>query len=193
MFYPITIDKLDEIEPLYPESKKILHVGSEINRKDFITLLKAFYLVKKEVKNLKLIRIGRPNYMKFIKSLRLEKDIIYLSDISNVRLREIYNLSDIFVYPSLYEGWGAPGLEAASCGTPVICSDIPIFREVYQDFPQYFPPRNYKVLAEKIIKNIENESLKQKMRKKGLIVVNEYSWKRSAEKYFNLAKYVIEN
>jgi len=193
MFKPLHENKLSKIEPLYPEFNKILHVGSEVFRKDFLTLLKAFYLIKKRNKNIKLIRVGQPAYKKAIQGLGLDKDIIYLNAISNKRLREVYNLCDIFVYPSLYEGWGAPGLEAASCGTPVICSDIPIFREVYKDFPHYFPPKDYKTLANIIIENINNEGLKLEMRRKGFEVLKRYSWKKSAESYLKLAKFVLEN
>ncbi|MFX1256864.1 MAG: glycosyltransferase family 4 protein [Promethearchaeota archaeon] len=193
MFKPIPQNKLSTLKPLYPSYKKILHVGSEVNRKNFLTLLKALYLTKKKAKKLKLIRIGQPRYINLIKLLRLEKDIIYLKNINNKRLREIYNLCDFFVYPSLYEGWGAPGLEAASCGTPVICSDIPIFREIYQDFPLYFPSKNYKILAKIILENLNNEDIKQEMIKKGIKIANSYSWKRSAEKYLKYAKLIIEN
>lgn len=193
MFFPIISSEFDNIEPLYPEHKKILHVGSEVNRKNFLTLLKAFYLVKKKDRNFKLIRIGKPAYKGFIKTLGLQKDVIYLNNISNERLREIYNLVDFFVYPSTYEGWGAPGLEAASCGTPVLCSDITVFREVYRDFPIYFPPQNFKQLARIILENINNEVLKLEMGRKGIQVASNYSWEKSARTYLKFAKFVIES
>jgi len=191
MFYPMQKNDISEIP--HPNYKKILHVGSEEYRKDFPTLLKALYLLKKKIKNIKLIRVGSPNYQTLIKYLGLEKDVVYYSDISNNRLREIYNLSDIFIFPSLYEGWGAPGLEAASCGTPVICSDIPIFKEVYNNFPLYFPPRNYKILSSHILNLLKDENLKNDMSKKGLDIVKKYSWKESSEKYLKLTKYLIDN
>jgi glycosyltransferase involved in cell wall biosynthesis len=192
MFYRMAENDIDNIPPLFPEFTKILHVGNEEYRKNFITLLKALYLLKKKIKNIKLIRIGPCSHQRILKLLNLEKDIIYLNNISNDRLREIYNLSDLFVYPSNYEGWGAPGLEAAACETPVVCSDIPIFREVYHDYPYYFPPNNYKVLTDAIYQCLMDESLRNEMKKKGLNVVKTYSWKKSAEKYLKLAKYVLE-
>jgi glycosyltransferase involved in cell wall biosynthesis len=193
MFQPIPKDEIDIIEPFYPEFKKILHVGTESERKDFLTLLKAFYLIRKEIKNIKLIRVGQPTYSHIIKVLGLEKDIIYLKEISNERLKDLYNLCDFFVFPSLYEGWGAPGLEAASCGTPVICSDIPIFREVYRDFPLYFPPKDFKTLANIILNDMGNENLKLELSKKGIELSKLYSWEKSSMKYLKLAKNIIEN
>ena len=193
IFFPIPQEKRTEIEPFYPNDKKILFVGTEEYRKDVFTLFKAFYLIKKQVKNIKLIRVGSPMYPDIIKNLGLEKDIIYIKNINNERLNEIYNLCDIFVFPSIYEGFGLPGLEAASSGIPVICSDIQIFREIYQDFPIYFPPRDYKSLAIKILESIYDEPLLQEMIKKGFRVASLYSWENSANKYINLLKNIVNN
>jgi len=191
IFKPINKAKLESLTPFYPESKKILHVGTEVDRKNFLTLLKALYLLKRKQPNVKLIRIGKPSYMNVIKQFGLEKDVHYFSDISNEKLNEIYNLCDLFVYPSTYEGWGAPGLEAASAGTPVICSNIPIFKEVFQNFPIFFPANDYKKLAETIIETLKDESNMKKMREKGLDTVKQYSWKESSLKYLKLVQKVI--
>ena len=163
IFKPIKDTDPKSIEPLYPESKKILHVGTEVDRKNVSTLLKAFYLVKKKDPNIKLIRIGRPSFKDTIQRLGLNKDVHYITNISNERLNEIYNLCDILVFPSTYEGWGAPGLEAASAGTPVICSDIPIFREVFQDFPKFFPATNFQKLAALILENPSESFLNKEL------------------------------
>jgi glycosyltransferase involved in cell wall biosynthesis len=193
IFYPIPQDKVSSINSLYPNYKKILHVGTEVNRKDISTLFKSFYLIKKKFKNIKLIRVGPKSYPTFIKSLGLEKDIIYFSNIDNKKLREIYNLCDLFIFPSIYEGFGFPGLEAAACGTPVICSDIPIFKELYRDFPLYFPVQDFKILSNLILNSIDNENLKKEMSIKGLKIANRYQWKKSAEKYIQFTKRIIEN
>jgi len=193
MFKPIPEDKLNNIEPLFPNNKKILHVGTEVARKDVLTLFKAFYLIKKKYKNIKLIRVGPRNKSPILKSLNLENDVIYINDVDGKRLREIYNLCDLLIFPSLYEGFGFPGLEAAACGTPVICSDIPVFKELYRDFPLYFPPKDYKKLAEIIIENINNKEKREDMRKKGINIVKKYSWENSAKKYFKLIKFIIDN
>ena len=192
IFRPIKNSDLESIEPLYPESKKILHVGTEVDRKNFLTLLKAFYLVKKKEPNIKLIRIGTPSYKNNIQKLGLEKDVHYLTNISNEKLNEIYNLCDLFVFPSIYEGWGAPGLEAASAGTPVICSDIPIFREVFQDFPKFFPANDFQKLAGLISEIINDESQKASMSKRGIEVTKQYSWEKSSISYLELAKRVLD-
>ena len=192
MFFKISEEKRGDLIPLLPNFYKILHVGTEVMRKDFLTLLKAFYLVKKRLKKVKLIRIGSPLYMDYIRKLGLENDITYLKNLSNDKLREIYNQCDIFVFPSLYEGWGAPGLEAAACGTPIICSDIPIFKEVYANAPIYFPIKNYQALSNKILELITDDPEKELMSKRGIEVSKKYSWVESSKQYFKLAKNVLE-
>ena len=193
MFSPLAKEELSISKPLFPNQKKILHVGTEEYRKNFITLLKAFSIIRKKYQSIKLIRIGKPSYTYLIKKLGLEKDIIYINNINNERLREIYNLCDFLIFPSLYEGFGFPGLEAAACGTPVICSDISIFREIYQDFPLYFPPKDYKSLAQIILENIDNDEIKLEMRKKGNKVAKLHSWEKSAIRYFKLINFILEN
>ena len=192
IFKPIKNMDLQTVEPLYPESKKILHVGTEVDRKNILTLLKALYLVKNKDPNIKLIRIGTPSFKNTIQQLGLEKNVHYITNISNERLNEIYNLCDVFVFPSTYEGWGAPGLEAASAGTPVICSDIPIFREVFQDFPRFFPAKDFQKLANLISEIINDESQKSSMSKRGIEVTKQYSWKKSSTSYLELAKRVLD-
>jgi len=193
IFKPIPQKELIEIPPLFPNHKKILHVGTEFERKDILTLFKAFYRLKKKYDKIKLIRVGPSRYPSIIKSLGLEKDIIYFNYVNNKKLREIYNLSDLLIFPSLYEGFGFPGLEAAACGLPVICSDIPIFREIYKDFPLYFPPQDYRTLGDLIIDNINDEEVKKDMSSKGLKVAKTYSWKKSAKKYLKLVNFIIAN
>ena len=193
IFKPIPQNKITDLTPLYPEYRKLLHVGTEIGRKDFLTLLKALYILKKKEKKIKLIRVGTPSYPNLIKNLGLENEVIYLTNISDKRLIEIYNLCDFFVFPSLYEGFGLPGLEAAACGIPVICSDIPVFREIYQNFPLYFPPKDYKTLANLILEGINDDSLKNQIIKNGIELTKKYSWKKSSDKYYRLAKYIVEN
>ncbi len=192
VFYPLNKTETQKKKELYPGKKILLHVGSEEYRKDIPTLFKALYLVKKEIKNILLIRVGTPKHLSIIKNLNLEKNVKYFEKVANTQLREIYCLSDLFIFPSLYEGWGFPGLEAAACGTPVIASDIPVFKEVYQDFPLYFKSGNYKELAEKIIKTLNNDSLKEKMYEKGLSISMRYDWNEASEKYYKLIK-VIQN
>ncbi|MBY9006747.1 MAG: glycosyltransferase family 4 protein [Candidatus Lokiarchaeota archaeon] len=191
IFYPIKEYEKINISPLFPNHKKILHVGTEVARKNIPTLLRAFYYVKKEIKNVKLIRIGRPKYQSMVRDLKLENDIVYISDINNPRLREIYNLADILVFPSFYEGWGFPGLEAASCGLPVICSDIPTFKEIYKDFPLFYPPKDFKKLSKLIINTINNDDRKKSMTKKGLKIAKSYTWEKSAREYLKLISSII--
>ena len=192
IFFPLSQQQKNELDPFYPDYKKILFVGTEIGRKNFLTLLKALYIAKKKEPKIKLIRVGAPLYSQTIKSLNLENDVVYLNNIGNKKLREIYNLCDLFVFPSFYEGFGLPGLEAASCGIPIICSDISVFKEIYKDVPVYFSPNNYKLLAKIIVETINNNNLKKEMINRGIEIAKKYTWEKSAEKYYKILNSLLE-
>ncbi len=171
-FYPVNIN--DNIREL-----NILHVGTESGRKDFLTLLYAFKEVKKYITNSVLVRVGKPEYMNEIKKLGLKNDIIYYSKITDHRLNMLYNFADVFVFPSTYEGYGLPIMESLSCGTPVICSDIPVFREIYKDNVRYFPVGNYLSLTTKIL----GLRKKSKLIEKGLKLAENNTWEKYAKQY----------
>jgi len=193
MFRPLYNNQITHFTELDDNSKKILYVGNETNRKNFQTLIKGFFLAKRQIPNLKFIRVGQPTeyHLKLIKTMNLIEDFVYLNNVSNIELAELYNLSDLYVTASVYEGFGLPVLEAASCGTPVICSGIPTFRELYKDFPLYFPPYDYKKLSDLIITTINNEDLKKKLSKEGIRISKKYNWEKSAEKYYNVLKSLL--
>jgi glycosyltransferase involved in cell wall biosynthesis len=167
---------------------KILHVGTEGGRKDFLTLLYAFQEVKKYDKDAVLIRVGKPEYINKIKELGLENDIKYISNISDNDLNLLYNFVDLFVFPSIYEGYGLSIMESLSCGTPVICSDIPVFREIYGDSVTYFPVKDHLSLAVKILASGLNKKSKDIIIEKGLKLAEENKWKGCANQYLNYIK-----
>ncbi|KKM22055.1 hypothetical protein LCGC14_1629190 [marine sediment metagenome] len=166
---------------------KILHVGTEIGRKDFLTLLYALYEVKKH-KDVILYRVGNPEYLDEIKKLDLEFNIIYISEISDVDLNMLYNAVDLFVFPSNYEGYGLPIMEALSCGTPVICSDIPVFKEIYGDCVRYFPVGNSFSLSTEILAFSSNRNTQRILIDKGLKLAKENTWEKVANQYYNYIK-----
>jgi glycosyltransferase involved in cell wall biosynthesis len=91
-------------------------------------------------------------------------------------------MAECLVFPSLSEGFGLPGLEALSVGCSVVCSSIPVFREIYGDAAVYFDPKNPKDLSKKIELIVGNTKLKGDLRKKGFDRVNKYSWEDLAKK-----------
>lgn len=169
-----------------PDIFKLLHVGTEDGRKEFLTLLYALKEVKKYTKDILLFRVGKPEYMNAIKKMGLESNIRYISEIPDNDLNILYNAVDLFICPSSYEGYGLPIMEALSCGTPVICSDIPVFRELYKDCVTYFPVNDYISLTDKILGFWNNIDFS--IYYKSIKLAKENTWKKYAEQYFNYIK-----
>ena len=178
----------DDMLEIFPNVTKILHVGTESGRKEFLTLLYAFKEYKKYDKTALLIRVGKPEYMNEIIKLGLENDIIYFENIKNYMLNVLYNVADLFVFPSSYEGFGLPIMEAISTGTPVVCSNIPVFWEIYGDNVTYFDLNNPMSLEVNIRLMLQRDEIRYNMIKKGIEFSKKFSWKKYADQYLEYIK-----
>ena len=148
----------------------LLHIGSFEKRKDLITLVKAFRLV--DDPNLKLVLAGAQiingnsevlyEIKKFIVQNKLEDKVILSGYVSKEEASILYKNARIYVFPSLDEGFGIPVLEAMSFSIPVICSDIDVFKEIGDDYVEYFKVGNSISLSKKITSILKSENLKQK-------------------------------
>ncbi|MGB2661789.1 MAG: glycosyltransferase, partial [Candidatus Omnitrophota bacterium] len=94
-----------------------------------------------------------------------------------------YNAADLFVYPSLYEGFGMPILEAFSCGTPTITSSGSSCGEIAGDAALTVDPKDVNALKEAIDKVVSDKDLKQSLSAKGLDRANLFSWGKAAKKF----------
>ena len=102
----------------------------------------------------------------------------------------LYAGATSFIYPSLYEGFGLPPLEAMSCGCPVLASDIPVIREVCGEAVLYFDPYNVNDIKRAITQYLnESDVIKEKMRQKGFSNILRFSWEESVQE---LAKIIEE-
>jgi len=115
----------------------ILYVGTLEPRKNIPTLLKALYKLKKQGIKHKLVITGKKGWkyksiFETIEKLNLQEDVIFTGYVPDEDLPALYNAADLFVYPSLYEGFGLPPLEAMQCGTPVITSNTSSLPEVVE-------------------------------------------------------------
>jgi len=105
------------------------------------------------------------------------------SDVPTRDLPYYYNLAELFVYVSLYEGFGLPPVEALACGTPVLASDIPVHREVLGDAAMYVESGNVKVMAECLEALLAAPPDREKTTEKRLERASLYSWEEAAYKY----------
>lgn len=169
----------------------ILYIGGLDYRKNVLGLVKAFnFLVKDNKLDYNLVIIGKdvsrknmPEVLeirKFIEAEDLLSKVKLIDFVENDDLIKFYNLAQIFVLPSFYEGYGLPVLEAMRCGTPVACSNISALLEVAGDAVVYFDPNDSKDMAKKINLLIEDQDLKDTLRNRGILRAKKFSWTKAA-------------
>ncbi|WP_086476180.1 glycosyltransferase family 4 protein [Arenibacter amylolyticus] len=163
----------------------LLTVSSHHPRKNFERLIEAFVLI--DDNDLYLYIIGNVNEHFANKSINevTNNRIRFLADISDAELVNYYRFAKLFVFPSLYEGFGIPIIEALSQKTPVCVSDIPVFKEVCGDNAIYFDPKSPLSIKNGILNGLENENMVNKHRNK---LALKYSWKTSADLLVGIIK-----
>ena len=195
--YEVSKQDVEEIKSRYAIGDKpvLLYVGQWRPHKNIVGLLEAFGKLKKKIPS-KLVIIGKPDpkhksVQEAIDKLNLKSDIVMPGFVSNDELAAWYKLATVFVFPSFYEGFGLPGLEAMAAGTPVVASNTSSLPEVYQDAALYFNPGNSSEIAAKIKIVLKDKNLRQDLIRKGKVQVAKYSWKKTAEETLNVYKEVM--
>lgn len=178
----------------------ILYVGSEQPRKNLPSLIKAFSKLKKTLPNVKLLKIGTPQkrgareeLLSLIKELNLQSDIMFVGYLPERDMPRFYNAADLLVFPSFYEGFGLPPLEAMACGTPVVTSNASSLPEVVGDAGIMIDPNDSDRLANAMYNVLTDNGLKEDMIKKGLKRAKMFSWERAAEEVLEVYKSVERN
>lgn len=169
--------------------KYILYVGTLQPRKNVSMLIETFARLREKLPEHKLVLVGQKsghNYDRKIDEAiaknNLQKDVVFLGYVDASDLPGIYKSAEMFVFPSLYEGFGIPLLEAMASGVPVAASDLPVFREVAGKAAEYFIPTALDEL-EKVVYNISiNPELRASLINSGNARINFFSWEKSAEK-----------
>ncbi len=174
----------------------ILAVGSIEPRKNLITLIKAYHILKERGFTKKLLLIGRPAWgnsslYSLVKTLGLTNEIEFTGYISDEELIEYYTYADLFVFPSLYEGFGLPPLEAMACGTPVLSSDAASLPEVLGDACEYASPDDINEWSDKIFTICNSEHQKSQMAKDGVERSKYFSWEKTVNSTIDAFKKAI--
>jgi glycosyltransferase involved in cell wall biosynthesis len=176
---------------IFPNEKIILYIGSEQPRKNLPTLFNALSELKKKGIKFKLIKIGTYSE-KLVKNLNIKENVLNMGLLDREKdLHLFYNIADIFVFPSYYEGFGLPLLEAMACGCPVVttnCSSIP---EVVGDAAiKINDPFDYHTLSGKIKEVLENDGLRQDMIRMGIRQAAKFSWEKYADEVYKVCEEV---
>ena len=155
----------------------VLSVGSIDPRKNLKSLIDIF-----RDKTVKLVIVGQQN--KVFSALKLDdlpNNIVFTGYVDDDELVQLYNNAKIFVYPSFFEGFGIPPLEAQACGCPVICSEKTSLPEVGKDSVIYCNPYDKNDIAERIDLVLNNDRLQKELIEKGYENIKRFSWEKSAQ------------
>lgn len=161
----------------------ILAVSSIDPRKNFLRLVQAFKLLND--KDIKLVIVGSENKLFSNDALKSEiennSNIIFTGYINDEKLINLYSHAECFAYPSLYEGFGIPPLEAMSCGCPVVVSDASSLPEVCGNAAYYVDPNDIHNIAIGIERLLEDKKLSTELILKGFEQIKKFSWSKSAK------------
>ncbi len=170
----------------------ILFVGTLEPRKNVDGLIKAFTWLRKnsDIKH-KLYIVGMKGWMfenifKAYDESEFKEDIIFKGYVKDEELRNLYRDAAIFVYPSFYEGFGFPIIEAFASGIPVVTSKTSSCGEIAKDGSLLINPDNYKEIAEAMLKIINDKDLKEELIRKGIDKAKHFTWSNTANEFLKL-------
>lgn len=171
--------------------KFFLAVGTIEPRKNYPGLIKAFAQLNKIDSDIHLIIVGQKGWdydevFELIRKNYLRKYVHFPGYLTNESLMKLYNLSQALVFPTLYEGFGIPPLEAMRCGCPVIASNKSSVPEVVDDAAILINPDNPKEIAAAMLKILKEPETGKKLSRRGIEQAKKFSWKTSAEKLLKI-------
>jgi glycosyltransferase involved in cell wall biosynthesis len=179
----------------------VLYLGGYERRKNVETLLRAFHRARPHLpQSTTLILAGKlpqkdtavyQDPRPLIQSLGLEKDVYLPGWIPEADLPALYQSADLFVYPSRYEGFGFPVLEAMACGTAVLTTNVTALPEIAGTAAAFVTPDDVDGMAEQIVSLITNRQKNQQLAACGLEHVQQYSWQKTANKTIQAYKDII--
>lgn len=188
-----SVEKTENID--YLPEKYILFVGQRSKYKNFVSFISAISEILLKDQDLYLICAGGFNFSRtekeIINSLNLSNKILYTGIESENKLISLYKNASCFVFPSLYEGFGFPILEAFQCGCPLVCSNTSSFPEVAEDAACYFDPYDEISIKVSVENVIYDQNLRNNLIEKGYKQVENFSWYKTTEKTKKVYEKVI--
>lgn len=174
------------INRLLPRNRYILMVGTVEPRKNMESVVAAYSTLPQSFRNsVGLVIVGRIgwgglNPLEWFEKYNVAESSRFFPDVDDFELGGLYAGADLFVFPSKYEGFGLPIIEAMKAGAPVACSNIPVFKEIAGDAAVYFNPAEISDMASVLRSLLENRDLRTEMQKRGYSCADRYTWRESA-------------
>jgi len=192
-------DTADVLQRLGIDNDFILSVGTIEPRKNLQTLVRAFARIGRNTDHQPLLVIAggagwlTDDFDRLVRESDFRERIRLTGYLSDEELRALYSSCKVFVYPSLYEGFGLPPLEAMACGAPVIASRIAAHEETLKDNARLVEPMDESALAKAIVDLVEDEKLRQSLAKAGRAHAANFSWQKTAERTWEVYEAVFGN
>jgi glycosyltransferase involved in cell wall biosynthesis len=170
-------------------AKIILHVGSDHPRKNLNLLAEILARVKKSVPNVYLIKVGAPGlkagrleFQNKLSDLKVSDAVRFIDNTTDEKLAMIYAMADVFIFPSLYEGFGVPPLEAMACGCPVVASNATSIPEVIGDASPMHDPTDIVGFTASVQRVLNDANYAAELKQKGIERTKFFSWDEIAKK-----------
>ena len=199
VFRPVPLAETIEMRRrLGIEDEFILFVGTIEPRKNLLTLARAFDEIYRNTSSRpQLVIAGKEGWLtnelfSYLKSAEIREHVRFTGYVSDADLRALYSSCRVFIYPSLYEGFGLPLLEAMACGAPVITSRIPGIIETVGDAARLVSPTDYRELAEAIIRVLEDSGEREHLTSAGLQRAAGFSWGKTASATLKVYREVLK-
>jgi len=169
----------------------LLYVGNAYPHKNLENLVMAFKEIKKKFPFFQLVLVGKEDYFykklkEFVKDNNINEGIIFAGFIPDNELDLIFKEATLYVWPSLYEGFGLSPLEAMSKGTPVISSNHPCMREILENSAEYFDGQNVRDITQKITALIVDKRRLVQLKQAGYQQVKKYDWEKMARETLDM-------
>lgn len=163
----------------------ILSVGTIEPRKNLTSLLEAYVAIRNQDSQLKLVIVGKRGWLyegffRRLSELGLENEVIFPGFVPDEDLPALYSATDLFVFPSLYEGFGLPVLEAMACGAPVVTSNTSSLPEVAGEAALLVDPNSVEALTRAMRDVLDNRTLRHDLRARGPKQAAKFSWETAA-------------
>lgn len=191
--FSVPVSKVpDDIPQNLKKNKFLLSVGHLEPRKNYNRLIETFQRIKKypEYRNLKLVIVGKKDhsYKETLKLVNADPDVFYLNFVSHETLLWLYQNAELFIFPTIYEGFGFPPMEAAASGTVSVVSNLSSIPEVCGDAAFYFDPYNQDDMKKNILEALKKGDDYQVRKNKLESQLKKFSWRNNAEQTLQLYK-----